>query len=61
MPNLEMWRCLRRSLSLPALSLRRKVEVRAIWRRTHTTSTVRINWRSRKFFGQPEKFTWRLD
>ena len=29
-------------------------------RRTHTTSTVGINWRSRKFFGQLEQFTWRL-
>ncbi|MEH2303298.1 hypothetical protein [Nostoc sp.] len=29
-------------------------------RRTHTTSTVGINWRSRKFFGQLEQSTWRL-
>ncbi|MEH2277029.1 MAG: hypothetical protein V7K40_20140 [Nostoc sp.] len=41
MSNLEIWRCLRRP----------------IWRRTHTTSTVGINWRSRKFFGQLEQFT----
>ncbi|MEH2453122.1 hypothetical protein [Nostoc sp.] len=26
-------------------------------RRTHTTSTVGINWRSRKFFGQLEQST----